>query len=142
MNRIYPIDSIYIFNGLILDNKKSFSDYGIKNDDKIVLISSKETNRNSGLLDKWIKITEDKNHFEERMSYNIKRENRQEIARLRDIKAFKYEMKPKRFGKNRQSTMNQHLNYHSTNNNYNQIPLNLKYDHPEEPLDSALPIIW
>ena len=141
LSKIYPIDSIYIYHGLIIEHQKTFLDYNIQKDNKIVMISSYESTQKPELIDKWVKITKDKENFENRMYLNIDQNSRKELARLRDIKSFKSEMMRKRFGKIHRLLLNPPVtdNYSP---NCKQCSFNLDYAQSDEPSTSPLPIVW
>lgn len=144
LGRVYPCDSIYIFKGQILDISKTFFDYRISNENKIVLISPYMTRSDSYLVEKWIKITNDYENFDERISISINKNSRTELSRIKDIKFFKLEIKRKKFDK----FIKKHAVDESDSIEYkknlfkNDIKLNIDYDSIDSPLTDPLPVIW
>lgn len=141
LSKIYPDGSLYIYNGIILDITKSFAHYNIKNDSKIVMISSNMSKEDPNNIDKWLRITSDQERFEERINMNIKKTNRREVARLRDIKSMKNELKRKHFCSTHKLLMK------NTINSKKSIPdekdqLNIDYNTSSSPSNEPLPIIW
>lgn len=137
LNIIYPKDSLYIYGGQILDVSKSFVDYGIKEDNKIVLFPSNMKERNPKFIEKWLILTDNKEKFEE--TVNLNKSYRYELARLRDIKNMKNELK----GRNFYSTQSFKTaeNYYKNNKEEEQL-LNYEYDSLNTPSIDPLPIIW
>lgn len=146
LSRIYPPNSIYIFNGQILDVSKSFSFYNIKNENKIVLITSLMKKSDPKLVDKWIKNTTDQDSFEERVDLNINKNCRRELARIKDIKFYKLEIKRKTFGKFLKNQNTDLMNSNSFNANRNkfqeEIDLKIDYNQLKEPSFDPLPVLW
>lgn len=146
LSRIYPPNSIYIFNGQILDVSKSFLFYNIKNENKIVLITSLMKKSDPKLVDKWIKNTTDQESFEERVDLNINKNCRRELARIKDIKFYKLEIKRKTFGKFLKNQNTDLMNSNSFNANRNkfqeEIDLKIDYNQLKEPSFDPLPVLW
>lgn len=146
LNRMYPADSTYIFNGQILDVEKSFYYYNIQNENKIVLISSNMMKSNPNFIQKWIDLTSRKDYFEERINLNIKNDYRKEIARMKDIKYLRMENKKRHFGHfvksqfRNQSKLSDWAN--DSNKNIENSKLNVDYDSLNNPSNDPLPIIW
>lgn len=147
LGQLYPTDSIYLFNGQLLDIKKTFFDYNISNENKIVLLSSSQINSNPGLIDKWIKLTSDKDNFEYRIGLNINKLSRIEIAKIRDLKFKKLETKRKHFRSYYDSKM-MNQDYFDMKldeeiiNNIKNTNLNINSNKPISPSFDPLPILW
>lgn len=152
LNRIYPTNSIYIYYGQILDVEKTFLYYGISNENKIVFLPFKS---NCSLIDKYLKLTSDKESFEQRIDLNIKNNSKNELARLRDIMFNKFELKRKQFRLYLKSRNIQQYNLFysndfeekyftdcSRNNANDEIILKTDYDKADAPSQEPLPILW
>lgn len=144
LNAVYPKDSLYIYNGEILDNSKSFVYYNINKDNIIVLISSDMNKQNPNFSDKWLRLTNDKEKFEEMISLILDKNNRREIARLRDIRSMKNELKRRRFGSTSKVLNTQFCKTENQfkENNKEGEQLNVGYDSLNSPSIDPLPIIW
>ncbi|KAK8842427.1 hypothetical protein M9Y10_026010 [Tritrichomonas musculus] len=140
---IYPNDSKFIFKGQILDISKTFLQYQINNENKIVLISPMMIHHNPFLVDRWLKITNDQKSFEERINLNVNKNSRLEIARLKDIKLLKLEVKRKKFDKYLKSqNASQYNSIESINKNQTDEKLEINYKSIDSPSIDPLPIIW
>lgn len=140
---IYPNDSKFIFKGQILDISKTFLQYQINNENKIVLISPMMIHYNPFLVDRWLKITNDQKSFEERIDLNVNKNSRLEIARLKDIKLLKLEVKRKKYDKYLKSqNSNQYNSIESINKNQTDEKLEINYKSIDSPSIDPLPIIW
>ena len=144
LNDIYPKDSLYIYSGQILDISRSFVYYNIKKDNKIVLIPSNMKKRNPNFIDKWLKLTNDKEQFEDMVNIKMKKTSRSELARLRDIKCMKNELKQKRFCLKHKLLNEQSFGIEKQFyvNNKEEEQLNVEYDLSTTPSVDPLPIIW
>lgn len=149
LNNMYPPDSIYIFNGQVLDTQRSFVSYQITNGNKIVLLPSHVKNSNINYMEKWLKLTGDKENFEKRIELNIKQNSRMELARLKDLKFQKFELKRKRFNSYLKSRAifqanPDSLNYFSNNemNANDGIVLNTDFESDDSPSCEPLPVLW
>lgn len=141
LSKIYQDGSLYIYNGMILDITKSFAHYNIKNDSKIVMISSNMIKEDPNNIDKWLRITSDQERFEEKINMNIKKTNRREVARLRDIKSMKNELKRKHFCSTTKLLMKNKINSKkSIPDEKNQLKID--YNTSSSPSNEPLPIIW
>lgn len=140
---IYPNDSKFIFKGQILDISKTFLQYQINNENKIVLISPMMIHHNPFLVDRWLKITNDQKSFEERINLNVNKNSRLEIARLKDIKLLKLEVKRKKFDKYLKSqNASQYNSIESISKNQTDEKLEINYKSIDSPSIDPLPIIW
>lgn len=141
LNNIYPKDSIYIYGGQILDVSKSFVDYDIKEDNKIVLFPSSMKKRNPNFIDKWLRLTNNKEQFEEIV--NLNKSYRNELARLQDIKSMKKELKQRSFCSTHKTLNSQSLKIvNQIYENSREEELNVEYDSLNTPAIDPLPIIW
>ena len=142
--RVYPEDSTYIFKGQILDISKTFFDYQITNENKIVSISPQMMKHDSCLVEKWIQMTNDYETFEERLNIDINKNSRREIARIKDLKFIKFEIKRKKLDRFLRShpINKKDQNEHRMNIMNNEEKLNLSYEPINSPLTEPLPIIW
>lgn len=139
LTRVYDKNSIYIYQGRILDTEKSFIDSNIKNHNKIVLIPSSVNENNPAFTKKWLILTSNQENFEDRIEFSMKRGNRQEIARLKDLRNNKLERK--------RSFLNKYLNNQNTKSSVilkksKNYQLNIDYKKGTSPSINPLPIIW
>lgn len=139
LSKVFPQDSIYIFNGQILEINKTFSDYQIINDSKIVLITPLMLADDSELVLKWSKISKDFDALEERINFLICSSSREELARIKDIRIFKREMKRKNYSKFLES---RDSSQRYINEFQKEIKLKIKYQHAKEPSEDPFPIKW
>lgn len=141
LNQVYQPNSMYIFNGKILDIQKSFVYYRICSENKIVNISQSMLKKDPNIVEKWMKLTSDKENFEKKVDTSINKKNRNEIARLRDMKFIKCEFKKKHLG-----SYLQKFHAKKTNNIFEyekeDLNLNLDYEKTDSPSCEALPILW
>lgn len=144
LNRIYPNDSIYIYNGHVLDTQKSFKFYNMENGNKIVLVRKIDLQQNPNIIDKWINLTNKKDEFEEKINLNIKSDYRREIARIKDIKFCKMTNKKKRFNNFINSHFKDEIKSFNAGQNKKQeeIETNIDYKSLTSPSDAPLPIVW
>lgn len=154
LNQLYPSDSIYLFNGQILDNNKPFFYYDIENGNKIVLLSSSHVASNPHLIEKWKKLTSDKSNFEYNINLNINKSTRFEVAKLRDLRFNKIEVKKRRLRDFYRSKIksqkylglfdNFNMNFDSNENekDIENSDLIINYISPVCPSNDPLPILW
>ncbi|KAK8836673.1 hypothetical protein M9Y10_037610 [Tritrichomonas musculus] len=141
LNNIYPKDSIYIYSGQILDVSKSFVDYDIKEDNKIVLFPSSMKKQNPNFINKWLRLTNNKEQFEEIV--NLNKSYRNELARLQDIKRMKKDLKRRNFYSTHKTLNSQSLKIlNQIYENSKKEELNVEYDSLNTPAIDPLPIIW
>ena len=120
LNKFYQQNSTYILNGEILDINKSFSEYQITDRSIIVIISPKMAKYVSNSIDNFIQMSKDE-HFQQKIMIQTNKNNKQEVARIRDIRLMKNEMKRKIF-----------KNPNSIENYYNNIfDMNVKPNDPK-----------
>lgn len=139
LTRVYDKNSIYIYQGRILDTEKSFIDSNIKNHNKIVLIHSLVNENNPAFTKKWLILTSNQENFEDRIEFSMKRGNRQEIARLKDLRNNKLERK--------RSFLNKYLTNQNTKSSVifkksKNYQLNIDYKKGSSPSINPLPTIW
>lgn len=139
LSKVFPQDSIYIFNGQILEINKTFSDYQIINDSKIVLITPLMLADDSELVLKWTKISKDFDALEERINFLICSSSREELSRIKDIRIFKREMKRKNYSKFLES---RDSSQRYINEFQKEIKLKIKYQPAKEPSEDPFPIKW
>lgn len=140
LRTIYPEDSLYIYRGQVLDDNKTFIECQIQNNNKIILIPSSMKTSNESLYQKIIKITSDQERFESIIDKNMGDHNKNEIARLKDIKFFKNEQKRKFLMKfaNSEKFQNQTPKMENDTNN----PTKIDFRKNDLPSTQPLPIIW
>ncbi|KAK8838571.1 hypothetical protein M9Y10_033203 [Tritrichomonas musculus] len=140
LRTIYPEDSLYIYRGQVLDDNKTFIECQIQNNNKIILIPSSMKTSNESLYQKIIKITSDQERFESIIDKNMGDHNKNEIARLKDIKFFKNEQKRKFLMKfaNSEKFQNQTPKMENDTNN----PTKIDFKKNDLPSTQPLPIIW
>ena len=110
---------------------------------------------NCSLIDKYLKLTSDKESFEQRIDLNIKNNSKNELARLRDIMFNKFELKRKQFRLYLKSRNIQQYNLFysndfeekyftdcSRNNANDEIILKTDYDKADAPSQEPLPFLW
>lgn len=135
-------NSILIYKGEIMDDKKTISKCNIQNETSIICISPKITEKCRYAVDKWMKIsmTDD---FNQKVKTCINKKFRLELARIKDMKSIRNESKRKRFGKSKLNscfllTPNNQI-YISDDENKS---INIDYEKKEEPSCEPLPILW
>lgn len=139
LDGVYPANSIFIFNGHILDRKKTFSFYGICNENILVAIPTYLSNLKPNIVEKWRSETEDLEQFEKKINIQINKNSRYEMARIRDIKLCKYELSKKYFcslKNNSLSKIDRNLKSDEKNK------LKIDFDPINSPSSAPLPIIW
>lgn len=154
LNGLYSPNSIYIFNGQILDTKRSFASYNLVNGNKIVCLPSHIEKSNPQYMEKWLRLTSDKENFEKRIDLNIKQSSRKELARIKDIKFQKLELKRKRFISYLRSrtlfqanldesfsSKDQDEDFCSLKDSKESTTLNINYE-STEPSCAPLPVLW
>lgn len=134
LNVIFPSDSMLIYKGQVLDRKKTFENYQIKNEDKIVVLPFHLTKSSPELIEKWKNETLDTENFDNKIKVQINPNSRKEIARIRDFRIFKSESK-KTFKSNNFLVKF----YENKKNNYS--PLSLDYPQVTSPICDPLPVI-
>lgn len=139
LTRVYGKNSIYIYQGRILDTEKSFKDSNIKNHNKIVLIHSSVNENNPAFTKKLLILTSNQENFEDRIEFSMKRGNKQEIARLKDLRNNKLERK--------RSYLNKYQNNQYSKSSVilkesKKYQLNIDYKKGSSPSINPLPIIW
>lgn len=139
LSRVFPQDSIYIFNGQILEINKTFSDYQIINDSTVVLITPLMLADDSELVLKWSKKSKDFDALEERINFLICSSSREELARIKDIRIFNREMKRKNYSKFLES---RDSSQRYINEFQKEIKLKIKYQPAKEPSEDPFPIKW
>lgn len=151
LNGLYPSDSVYIFNGQILDSQKSFLFYNLVNGSKVVLLPSHVKQSNPQFLEKWLRLTSDKENFEQRINLNINQNSRKELAKIKDLKIQRLELKRKRFNSYiRSRTMLQTKldDPYLLNDKGDEInsscntTLNINFEASDSPSSKPLPILW
>lgn len=153
LNGLYPSDSVYIFNGQILDSQKSFLSYNLVNGSKVVLLPSHVTQSNPQFLEKWLRLTGDKDNFEQRIDLNINQNSRRELAKIKDLKIQKLELKRKRFNsyvKSRTMLQTKLDNPYLSNdkgdndeiNSSCNTTLNINFKTSDSPSSKPLPVLW
>ena len=153
LNKIYPYDSIYIFNGQTLDIQKSFHFYNIYNNHIIILLKSSIYDCNPRLIDKWLRLTRDNINLNKRIYLNFNNSTRRELSKIRDIKLNKTELKRRECRRYYKSKYFSQLifnisfaNDYTKNKDINEIientDLNIKYISFDSPSNDPLPIIW
>lgn len=141
LNQMYKPDSTYIYNGQILDIQKSFHYYRISSESKIVLIPSFMSKRDPNFVERWLQITSDKDNFEKKIETNINIKNKREIARIKDIRYIKNELRRKHLGSYLSECASRRLNSNLESNDDN-IVLSTDYKTPDVPSCEPLPLIW
>lgn len=140
LRTIYPEDSLYIYRGQVLDDNKTFIECQIRNNNKIILIPSSMKTSNESLYQKIIKLTSDQERFESIIDKNMGDHNKNEIARLKDIKFFKNEQKRKFLMKFANSEKFQ--NQTPKKENDTNSPTKIDFKKNDLPSTQPLPIIW
>lgn len=119
LDAAFSTNSLYVYNGMVLDKTNTFNFYNIKNEATIVFIPEGLSKANPGLLDKWINLTNDACRFQTLIDSNTKKTCARESSRLIDIKYNNLELKKR--------------SYHSVfnENNINKQLSNYHYDDSE-----------
>ena len=138
LDKIIKQDSIYIYKGQILDKKRSILEYNIIEETALVVISQGIINFNKEIIEKWLKISE-KEIFHQKVKIGSKQNNQNEMARIKDIRNMRNEMKRRSFGHNKVSFSNVPS---KINIKFDEIKLITEYKEQEEPSCEPLPIIW
>lgn len=138
LNCIYSKNSIYIFRGIILIMTKTFIEYGIHNDNKIVLLPSSMVESNPGFVSKWQRLTSNQMEFEQKIDFNMCKGTHKELARIKDIKYSKLETK-KNFLKKCEKSINS-KNSKKQIKDENELITDFKREN--SPSAKPLPIIW
>lgn len=141
LNQLYLPDSTYIHKGKILDITKSFLFYRISNESKIVNISPVMAKNNPNFIEKWLKITSDSENFEKKIETSINKKNRNEIARLKDMKLNKCELRKKHLGAYLTKCVNRKVNDVLINDN-DQPSLKIDFESTDSPSCNPLPVLW
>lgn len=141
LNQLYQPDSTYIHKGKILDINKSFLFYRINNESKIVNISPVMAKSNPNFIEKWLKITSDAENFEKKIETSINKKNRNEIARLKDMKLNKCELRKKHLGAYLTKCVNRKVNECLINDN-DQPSLKIDFESIDSPSCNPLPVLW
>lgn len=97
LDHAFQPDSIYIFNGIVLDKSKPFEYYNIKNESTIVFIPKELSLSNPILLEKWLKLTNDPDCFQTLVDSKTKKSCSKEGSRLIDLKYNNIELKKNRY---------------------------------------------
>ena len=146
LDSVFTSESIYIYNGRVLDKDQSFIKYNIAPESAIVSLSPKIIQKYKNITEKWIKITSNNEIFNQKIKMNASKENQKEIARIRDIKSMRNEMKHKQFGHSKLNSYKLPSNLKSLNFSINdkneEITLITDYPEQEDPSCEPLPIIW
>lgn len=99
LNTLFPHENkCFIYKGITLLHSIKLRSYGIKNMDHIVVIPESVMN---SMNDKslWMNVTKDQQDFNERMCLSTNPITRTEIARLKDLKLSKLELRRKPYTK-------------------------------------------
>ena len=136
LSSIYSPDSIYIYDGQILNSDKTFREYNIGEGNKMVLLPSSMMVSNYSFVEKWLKLTSNKESFEEKIDLNMVKGSQKELARIKDIKFNKLDEKKKFLGK----YFNTHKKTYKKERN--QPELKCDYEPPQNPSCHPLPILW
>ena len=143
LNKFYQDGSTYISNGKVLDIQKSFCDYHIIDKTIIVIISSRMAKTSNNLIERIIQMTNDE-QFQKKLLIESNKNNKKEIARIRDIRILKNEIKRVVF-----KQPNFVENYYDyvfnmvimPKNTNDEIHFKTEYD-VKEPSTEALPVLW
>lgn len=141
LSTIYNKNSIYIYQGRILDMGKSFKESNIMNNNKILLLPSSINETSPNFIKKWLFLTSNQESFENRIEINMQNGSQREIARLKDLKRSKLENKRSFLNKCIISQLLQKKNSRESLNTQN-LQLNINYNQTESPSNEPLPIIW
>lgn len=140
LNNLFPYESLFLYNGQILDSQKNFIEYKISDNGKIVMIPSFLLKSNPSFIEKWLKETKNRENFEFKINIRINKRNNNELARLKDLKLFKKEMRQKNMKKfnKKEKVLKYYLNF------LNDAKDKLKTDYVSlnSPSCSPLPILW
>lgn len=138
LDKVMEQGSIYIYKGQILDTKRSFLEYNIIHETALVVISQGIISLNKDIIEKWLKISE-KEIFHQKVKIGSNQNNQNEIARIKDIRNMRNEMKRRSFCHNKLSLSNVPSKIKV---NFDESKLITDYEEQEEPSCEPLPIIW
>ena len=125
----------FVYDGNLLIDSHTFSFYGIKNGDILIVIKSTD---NNFLNQKWIAYSKENDTFNERINSIINPQTTNEVVRLRDLQMSRIERKPKTFRKLCQTA----TNFETKFNNNRLLEVNISNTPPINPSTSPLPIFW
>jgi hypothetical protein len=91
-----PTESEFIFEGELLDRRRTLDCYNIKNNDAVVAIP---VNRSDTVANHWMRVTRDSDSFMESIQFAIHHESHTNFLRLKDLRAQKLEFRPRAFRK-------------------------------------------
>ncbi|KAK8896383.1 hypothetical protein M9Y10_014281 [Tritrichomonas musculus] len=97
LDQAFSSNTIYIFSGEILDKTRSFEYYNITNESTIVLLPIDYSNSDPSIMEKWLKLTNDKENFQSLVDSNTKKSCTRENSRLIDLKYNNLELNRKQF---------------------------------------------
>jgi hypothetical protein len=134
LSHLFPRQAIsFIYNGQLLNESLTIGFYGIKDMETIIAVP-KPTDRASGVLDHWVRISRDPEWFENSVKSLTMESTQREAMRLRDVVIMKRELAAKGFRRYvRQVPRPDPTDVlHTTN-----IP-----QRPERPSTETLPVPW
>lgn len=138
LGKLFPNENkSFIFNGKLLSDSVPLELYGISDLDHIVVLPKDNMHGNFTEAIAWLNATRDQTEFNDRIKLSVSISTRSEVARLKDIKFSKLELKRKTFSK-------------IVNSMANEAPNSSKrYQHKTTTSDSInapscdpLPIFW
>ena len=100
LNFLFPNEKkCFIFRGMTLHESLRLESYGIKNEDHIVVLPENQNEQTFLSKEKimWINATRDQQDFNQLMTFSTKFNVRSEMARLKDLRLTKMELKKKEF---------------------------------------------
>jgi len=138
LNTLFPGEKkMFVFNGRVLQSSMSISGSGIKDGDYIVVVP-----KNEALINKdhefWMKATEDKEDFSNKIKWSLDNDTSREQSRLRDLHLLKLEKRPKTYAK-MCSLIMQQSDMPSESSCAN---VNVSFGSPSAPSNTALPVFW
>lgn len=160
LNSLFPNEEkVYIFNGQILSQNKTFEQYDFGNFEYVVALTSSSTEDNNNINDftesshnykrspdfdfdkyKWIQMTKDAENFAEKVSAAASRISSREFARLRDLRLIKLEQKRSFWSKKCSRFISS--SYPSASFSQKNIPLVIDFKQYESPRSEAMPFLW
>lgn len=89
-------DTVFVFNGCVLNENNTFNYYGLDDESTIVIL---DNNAKNIANNKWISLSEHKNSFNERVKTFLDPKFRSEILRIRDMKFSRLDIQPRKYRK-------------------------------------------
>ena len=128
---------VYIHNGQILSQDKTFESLEINKNGHIIALTQKELPTFEYEISRWIRTTSDPGVLSQRITNIGTKKTHQENARIRDLRLQKLEQKKNFYPRRIYNQME-----HSGASQYQMIPLNLDFPIALAPNEEPLPVLW